>query len=371
MLLILNMLLKDKLTLHLYDRDDQMSQSDSKFNQLALEELFQPPMVEFLECNRAVGKIFSLSMALKLHIFDLIESKGNKPYSAQLIQQGLGTKFHPKQMLSLLNQLRDQGLLEMNNNMEYFNTEYTTRFFTEKSDENYIGIYKNIDRHVMKFSQWENKLLSNEISNQLEESFKSKEETRNLIDLFYTLHCKLFSTLVQKFNFGNYNRILDCYCRNGDLAGKIKLTYNNAQVIAMDHSIVEDFAKEHLRRLEVGDKVQLQFWHPKEDNLPECDVVISTHFLQFFFEDWKMKILKKLYDCLSKGGVLILIENLIHEDESDANLGENICFSFLAQNFEGYTMRPEEIKGMLLDVGFKDIEFENYNLGADVIFASK
>lgn len=114
-----------------------------------------------------------------------------------------------------------------------------------------------------------------------------------------------------------------------------------------------------------------------KDNLPANDDPKFGYQAVFFsniFHDWnddKCRYLaKKTYDALPKNGVIILHEALLNEDGNGPLIAACMSFKMLMAT-EGKQFTFSELKEILSEVGFRDIDFSpSYGIYS-VVFGRK
>ena len=93
----------------------------------------------------------------------------------------------------------------------------------------------------------------------------------------------------------------------------IKSKYPELNLISFDHAMLEEFAREYLKAHKMSNDVKLLFGHIRVSEIPECDVIIAAHILQFFYEDDKKEIFLKMFKSIRREGYLIILGNLTYE----------------------------------------------------------
>ena len=158
------------------------------------------------------------------------------------------------------------------------------------------------------------------------------------------------------------------------------------QVIAKNtknpHFILTDFSKKMLdgakRKLKGFDCEFILGDYSKIDLPKECDVIVSViGFHHQGDEKDKVNMLKKIYDCLKQGGILILGDLMTYEDKELSALNDAHHYHFLVEKAkDGKTLKEwayhhkylnplssweNHIKWMK-EIGFKpEIKFQKFN----------
>lgn len=298
-------------------RNREMTSKSSLTKMKSSMLTLQSPLLDFTECNAVLTKVMTLSIALKMKLFEILEKSG-KEMTAEEIRDKISPKTHVKHVMSILEKLHFHDYLDKfreSPHSKYKNSKYTKKYFLIDSEESFVSSFKGIDRYLKRFQTCEKKMSDGKFENLVTELYQSKEETSNFVEYFLKVNQRNFENLLEIFDFSGYNDVLDSSGKNGALASMIKSKHPELNLTSFDHPMLEEFAREYLKAHKMSNDVKLLFGHIREAEMPECDVIIAPHILQFFFEDDKKEILLKMFESIRKEGYLIILENLMYGPE--------------------------------------------------------
>ncbi len=139
----------------------------------------QAPLIDFTECNAVLTKVMTLSLVLKMKLFEVLENSG-KELIAEEIRDKISHKTHARHVISILEKLHFHNYLdELRDSHDYKfpNSKYTKKYFLIDSEESYVSSYKNIDRYLKRYQTCEKKMIDGKFENLVKELYQSKEET--------------------------------------------------------------------------------------------------------------------------------------------------------------------------------------------------
>jgi trans-aconitate methyltransferase len=337
---------------------------------------FDEAMSEFFESNVALTKIFALSLAIKLDLFNILKKNFQDEFvKATDLKKHLKIKSNDRQFISILDKLNYHGYLEKQDRLlesKYRNSDYTDKYFTEDSERDYTFVYSNVERYIEKFLMADATMKSGKVKNILDDLSQNEKQLKNFLDFYTIVNQRNFANLIQHFDFSKYKTVIDVHGTKGDLAMKIKNKYPDVEVISMDMPAVEPHAIEYIRENGMENKIELQFGDIRKDKIPKTEVIIVPHLLQYFEGDDKKKILKSLYNSLEEKGCLIILENLIYEPEKDIEIPANKISLLLAlEGYEGDHLTFDEYYEILYEIGFNEIKQYHRDWISFVIVATK
>jgi hypothetical protein len=91
------------------------------------------------------------------------------------------------------------------------------------------------------------------------------------------------------------------------------------------------------------------------DSLPKADVLVMGRVLHNWNLANKMLLLKKAFDALPTGGVLIVYERLIDDGRRYSSTGLLASLNMLVMTEGGFDYSASDCKGWMAETGFQDI----------------
>ncbi|ANO33172.1 carboxy-S-adenosyl-L-methionine synthase CmoA [Vibrio breoganii] len=180
---------------------------------------------------------------------------------------------------------------------------------------------------------------------------------------------------------------LGCSLGAATLSMRRNITTDNCNIIAVDNSsAMVERCKLHINAYKAKTPVDVREADIREIVIENASVVVLNFTLQFLSPDDRQALLEKIYKGLLPGGILILSEKFIFEDQTSHELLIDLHHDFKRAN--GYSeleisqkrsaienvMLPDKIethKQRFADIGFSSSEvwFQCFNFGS--MFAIK
>lgn len=180
---------------------------------------------------------------------------------------------------------------------------------------------------------------------------------------------------------------LGCSLGAATLSMRRNVTVDGCQIIAIDNSsAMVERCRRHLNAYRSGTPVDVIEADIRHINIQNASVVVLNFTLQFLSPSDRYALLKTIYEGLLPGGILILSEKFIFDDDTSHDLLIELHHDFKRAN--GYSeleisqkrsaienvLLPDSIdahKARLKDIGFSSAEvwFQCFNFGS--MFAIK
>jgi len=347
-------------------------------------ETFNESMQLYFRDAYNLCRIFSLTMAIQLQIFEIILQNSTSSKTTSSSEEILN-KIHSANSLSnltlrhlndLLNELVTQGFLETEgsyNSQSYCLTEFTKAYFLISSPKSMCRMYMNINRYMRCF---EESIISNFSTmrkpiNHSEYNFIDEYETGMVMEYFYKTTEKSFERLMELVDFSRFKRVMDVRGSYGLLSAKLKKRFPTVEFISFDNPTLESYAVDKLKQLNMRDDVVIKSGSLISGNLPEADSVISPFSFMHYNDENCLKAMKHIHSCLSSNGQLIILENLIDPERKDCK-AMSMSFMMGIQNCEGNARTFSEFMALLMSAGFKTVDRMQMGVGmADIMIAMK
>jgi acetylserotonin N-methyltransferase len=129
-------------------------------------------------------------------------------------------------------------------------------------------------------------------------------------------------------------------------------------------------AQELVGRSAVADRVKVMPGDFFEDTLPEADVFALGRIVHDWSEEKILKLLRRVYDRLPAGGVLLLAEKLLWDDKSGPHWAQLQSLNMLVCT-EGKERTLAEYEELLTRVGFVGVQGMRTDSPLDAVWARK
>ncbi len=172
---------------------------------------------------------------------------------------------------------------------------------------------------------------------------------------FYRENIALIVSILSKY-LESGDRALDLGCSTASLLLQIEKNIPNLELLGIDNS--EPMLKQAQKKIEAfGSKIELHFGDMLEFQIPNSKAVILNYTLQFIRPPKREEVLKKIFDSLESGGVLILSEKVIFENPKLNRNLIDIYYSFKKEN--GYSQyeiaqKREALENILIPYSEKE-----------------
>ena len=161
-----------------------------------------------------------------------------------------------------------------------------------------------------------------------------------------------FMMLSKMFDFSNYKTHCDIGGAGGYLATQVAMNNKHMNCVTFDLPPVEAIATENIKMMGLSDRVSTLSGDFLKEDLPKADIITMGNILH----DWgihdKKMLIKKAYDAIPKGGVLIVIENIIDNNRSENAFGLMMSLNMNIETPEGFDFSASDFDGWAKGCGF-------------------
>ncbi len=133
-------------------------------------------------------------------------------------------------------------------------------------------------------------------------------------------------------------RIYDLGCSNGNLGLELygRMREADFEMIAVDNSVpMLDAYRTRLADMPGHDRIRLRQQDIRRTIIENASVVVLNFTLQFLTLHEREAVIRKIYDGLCPGAVLLFCEKITHHDPALAQLQQDLYFDFKRRN--GYS----------------------------------
>jgi len=143
--------------------------------------------------------------------------------------------------------------------------------------------------------------------------------------------------LVARF-YQDGTRIYDLGCSNGNLGLTLcrQMGERDFALVAVDNSQpMLDTYRQRLNEQQGGERIVLEYGDIRQTVMERASVVIVNLTLQFLPLADRDALVRRIYQALVPGGVLLLTEKVVHEDAGFTELEQEFYYRFKEEN--GYS----------------------------------
>eukprot|EP01114_Cavostelium_apophysatum_P023221 TRINITY_DN8686_c0_g1_i1.p1 TRINITY_DN8686_c0_g1~~TRINITY_DN8686_c0_g1_i1.p1 ORF type:complete len:376 (-),score=87.79 TRINITY_DN8686_c0_g1_i1:80-1129(-) len=336
------------------------------------------PLIEMMNAFRKSKVLFA---AIKLGVFETLKNP------ASPVELATNLKCDQTALEGLLNACVHYDLLQKKDNI-YSLSSTSTEFLLEKSPYPLTGyamhsndvLYKLWD-HLEDSVRTGSNVWKEAFNVDQKEIFGNIYKDKNALKRF-TNAMNSFSrlggdALVQAFDLSRFKKITDLGGGSGALVIAALQRYKDLQGVVVELPSMTDNTTEYIRKVAATGTVQ------------DLERRISVHGCDFFAEDfpssdlyvlskilhdWDLprikQLLRKLYQKMSPGGGLLLLEILLDENKCGPEHGVLQNLNMLVQT-EGAERTFAEYEALLKEAGFSAVEARKTGQMTDAVLAIK
>jgi precorrin-6B methylase 2 len=177
--------------------------------------------------------------------------------------------------------------------------------------------------------------------------------------------------MAARFPWQEYRTLIDIGASQGCLPVQIALAHPHLRGGGFDLPALKPLFEAYVGQHGVADRVR---FHPGDffnDPLPTADVLVMGRVLHNWDFATKMLLLKKAYDALPEGGVLIVYERFIDDGRRFSTAGLLASLNMLVLTAGGFDYSAADCKGWMAETGFRDVRLSPLTAEIGMIAARK
>ncbi len=298
----------------------------------------------------------SLRAAIKLGIFSLVKEQ---PLSAYEISNRLNANL--RYVNSLLHLLVDLELLEKKGDL-FGNSSIANDFLIPDKPKYQGDFILHITNYWMTWAHLDERIIAGGPEFPYENGFVDAPTYWH--DYIKGRHNLAFvgqaDLLIQHTNLEGRAKMLDLGGAAGSYSIALCQAYAHLQAVVLDLKQPLEIAAELLPKYDLEDRINLMAADFHKDEFGrDFDVVLISAILRLFSDEEGRNILKKVYDSLLPGGLLIVQEFTPLEKPTQKSFMDKVLDLFLIVGHaqKGSDRSKEEMRAWIEDAGFCDFEF--------------
>ena len=309
-----------------------------------------------------------LLTAVKFGLFTLLAPEAS---SANQIKEKLGLRCAPRHVFDWLDALVSLGFLERSGILEnalYSNTPQTGAFLDKNKPSYMGGILEMANNRLYKFwNDLDEGLLTGQPQNEgkgrpsgnmefFTELYKDDTKLNEFMNAMSGIQTGNFLALVSKFDFGQYDTMLDIGGADGWLSIQVCLHHPTIHCTTYDLPPVGPVAKRKIAAFNLADRISIASGDFNHDPWPQATVITMGNILHGMDEDGKQRLIEKIYDVLPKNGVFIAIENIIDNERRQNTFGLLMSLNMLVENGDAFDYTLNDMERWTKKAGFTRTE---------------
>jgi acetylserotonin N-methyltransferase len=312
--------------------------------------------------------------AVRLGVFN---SLARKAQSADQLAAGL--HVNAAALTRLLDGCMALGLLQREEGM-YANTPMAARYLAENSPDtlsNYIlysdqslyHLWAHLDDAIREgTNRWTQAFGSRDAL--FDHYFRDDAATAAFLGGMHGFGQIASPLIVRAFDLSRFRHLVDLGGATGHLAVAACEAYPELHATVLDLPTVERFAREHIARKGVADRIETVAGDFFTGDLVRGDLYYLGRILHDWSEEVIVRLLGRVWGALPAGGALLIGESLINDDHSGPvytlmqDLNMLVCTDGRERTFTEY-------RALLEAAGFASVDFRRTGSLIDAILAVK
>ncbi|GJM27884.1 MAG: methyltransferase/methylase [Cyclobacteriaceae bacterium] len=312
-----------------------------------------------------VGMGFFASKTLLTAVnMELFTSLAVKEMTADEIKSKLG--LHPRSVYDFLDALVALKLLERRGLKEtavYSNTPETD-LFLDKAKPSYVGgILEMANKRLYPFwGDLEQALKNGQPQNEaksggdlFEVLYSDQDRLKGFLNAMAGVQMGNFIKLAKTYDFSEHQSLCDLGGAGGFLAAQVAIHNQHMKCISFDLPQVEPIAKQNIASLGVSDRVSVQSGDFFKDEFPKVDIITMGNILHDWGLEEKKLLISKVYEALPKGGVFMVVENIIDDQRRENAFGLLMSLNMLIETTGGFDFSLADFDEWAREAGFSEI----------------
>jgi hypothetical protein len=254
------------------------------------------------------------------------------------------------------------GLIELKNG-KYVNSADVERFLV-KGKPTYHGDWALF--HKNGYEQWKNLATAIKPPKSLYDRIKEDPKTaREITTAGYYSSISAGMKFARKVDLSSYSLLLDLGGGSGVYSIMACQQYPNLHAIIIDFANVCAVADEFIAQAELADRIKTLPGDYLSCDYPKgIDAILICGTLEVRHTQEQKMVLKRVFEALPPGGLLVYITNMLEDDRSgpfeavNSNLG-----NVFGPKPWGRIHTASEISGFLAEAGFADLVFSDFAPG--------
>ena len=329
----------------------------------ALADLKQDPHsaitpIPLMQLATAFWGFKTLATAIDMDLFTRFSTS---PMSPQELAQWFRIEERPAEML--LTGCAGLGLL-CKQNGRYCNTPLAEKFLVRAGRYYFGGFVSMLNRRL--YSGWDK--LPEALSTNRPTTWDPDKQSslfegadpammQTFWQAMHSLSTFTARALGEAVDFNAFRKLLDVGGGSGAFDIELCLRYPNLSATVYDLPFVTEIAKGKVAEAGLADRITTRsgdfFADPK---YPPHDVILLSMIMHDWSEQEDRAILRKCYEALPPGGVVLISELLVNDEKTGPAPAALMSLNMLIETVGGRNYTPAEYRAWLEDIGFRKVQ---------------
>ena len=274
--------------------------------------------------------------------------------------------LHPRGARDFLDSLVALGFLQRDGD-RYSNTPETELFLDRKKPSYVGGILEMANHRLYPFwGHLTEALRTGEPQNEVKGGgrglfatlYADPERLKQFLAAMTGISHGSNLTIARQFPWKDHRTFVDVGTAQGDLATQVAAANPHLKGQGFDLAEVAPIFEEYVAAAGVSDRLTFAPGDFFKDSLPKADVVMMGHILHDWDLPTKKMLIKKAFDAVPQGGVLIVYEAIIDDDRSKNAFGLMMSLNMLIETPGGFDYTGADCTGWMREAGFTSTRVE-------------
>lgn len=315
----------------------------------------------------------TLFSAVELGLFTTL---ADGPATAPELQERLG--LHARGVRDFLDALVSMHLLERNGGL-YSNTPVADEFLVRTKDAYIGGMLEMANRRLYPFwGALTEALRTGERQNETKsgtdlfaELYRDPARLREFLEAMSGLSMPAAAAIARKFPWSEHRTVADIGTAQGCVPVHLAMEHPHLRATGYDLPTVRPIFEDYVAKHGLQDRVHFAEGDFFAGPLPSADVLIMGHILHDWGMEDKLRLLRKAYDALPKGGALIVYESLIDDERRRNTAGLLMSLNMLIETAAGFDYTGAECREWMRRTGFRATRVEHLAGGESMVVGNK
>ncbi len=303
----------------------------------------------------------ALASAIDLDLFTKLSGRGG---DVKQVSKLLG--LHPRPAEMLISACAALGLLEKRGK-QFYNSSLSEEYLVKGKPHYFGGVVSLLDQRLyLPWNKLKEALRTNRAqtwedhSGIFEQISSNPEKQRLFTEGMHSFSVHSGRALAEAFDFSPYTQLLDVGGASGAYCIEAIRCYPNLRAVVFDLPEPLQIAKEKISESGYSDRIKLHIGDFFKDELPKgSDVILLSMILHDWSSETNLKILRKCYNGLPSGGVVIVSELMMDNDKTGPVPAALMSLNMLIETEGGRNYTWSEYIEWLMKIGFKNIKRVN------------
>ena len=188
---------------------------------------------------------------------------------------------------------------------------------------------------------------------------RDKERLRTFLRGMTGLSMSASAAIAAKLPWTNYETFVDVGGAQGVLAIQLAEAHAHLSGASFDLPPVGPFFEENVSAHGLTPRLRFYAGDFLVDPLPPADVLIMGHVLHNWSLEQKKLLIRKAYEALNEGGMLVIYEALIDDDRRRNSFGLLMSLHMLLVTPGGFVFTGAQCREWLAEAGFTETRVEH------------